>query len=151
MSETDTHIRGREGDSFQRWIGFELAGQSYGVPILSVHEVLAEAEIEPVPGAPAPVLGVINLRGSIVTVIDLRQRLGLPSPVDTIGGPLIVFDAGTESIAARVDRVADVRRIADAAIKPPARTGSSGCHAVRGLVARAEELVTLLDVPALLA
>lgn len=137
----------RNGDTARRWIGFDLAGQAYGVPILSVQEVLATAEIEPVPGSPAGVLGVINLRGQIVTVFDLRVRLGLPAAACT--GPLVVFDGGSEVVAARVDRVADVRRIADGAIKTAPQSGQVGHPAVAGLVTRNGEMTTLLDPKAL--
>lgn len=141
---------GRAGDVVRRWIGFELAGQLYGVPILAVQEVLADAEIEPVPGAPSEVLGVINLRGQIVSVIDLRRRLGL-APSEKGRGPLIVFDGANETLAVRVDCVTNVRQIADPTIKPVPRTGTSLCKAVSGLVTRGGEMMTLLDVPALLA
>lgn len=140
---------GREGDVVRRWIGFELAGQLYGVPILAVQEVLASAEIEPVPGTPREVLGVINLRGHIVTVVDLRLRLGLPA-ADVATGPLVVFDGPGETLAARVDCVTHVRRIPDPAIKPAPRAGSVPCAAVIGVVTRDAELMTLLDVPALM-
>ena len=139
----------REGDVTRRWIGFELAGQLYGVPILAVQEVLATAEIEPVPGTPPEVLGVINLRGQIVTVVDLRLRLGLLAS-ETASGPLVVFDGASETVAARVDRVTHVRQIADLAIKPAPRAGTVRCAAVLGIVTRQGELMTLLDVPALL-
>ena len=147
VREGDT---GRPGDVVRRWIGFELAGQLYGVPILAVQEVLATAEIEPVPGTASEVLGVINLRGQIVTVIDLRRRLGLPAAAEAADGPLVVFDAPGETLAARVDRVTHVRRIPDPAIKPVPRTGNTPCAAVLGLVSRDAELMTLLDVPALM-
>jgi purine-binding chemotaxis protein CheW len=140
---------GREGDVVRRWIGFELAGQLYGVPILAVQEVLASAEIEPVPGTSREVLGVINLRGQIVTVVDLRLRLGLPAAKDATG-PLVVFDAPGETLAARVDRVTHVRRIPDPAIKPAPRAGATPCAAVIGVVTRDAELMTLLDVPAMM-
>ncbi|MGQ0700072.1 MAG: chemotaxis protein CheW [Panacagrimonas sp.] len=141
---------GRRGELMRRWIGFELASQLYGVPILSVQEVLAEAEIEPVPGAPHDVLGVINLRGAIVTVVDLRLRLGLEASGEP-AGPLIVFDTGAESMAARVDRVTRVRQIADPAIKQVPCAGAPRSRAVTGVVVRDGETMTLLDVPALLA
>ena len=139
----------RDGDVVRRWIGFELAGQLYGVPILAVQEVLATAEIEPVPGTPAEVLGVINLRGQIVTVVDLRRRLGLPASAEA-RGPLVVFDGPDETLAARVDRVTHVRRIPDPAIKPAPRAGAAPCAAVLGMVTRGKELMTLLDVPSLM-
>lgn len=140
----------RSGETVQRWIGFELAGQLYGVPILAVQEVLAQAEIEPVPGTAAEVMGVINLRGQIVTVVDLRLRLGLAAAANP-QGPLIVFDAGSETLAARVDRVAHVRQIADSAIKSAPPAGATPSRAVLGLVTREGRMMTLLDVPGMLA
>ncbi len=138
------------GQGLRRWIGFELSGQLYGVPILAVQEVLAQAEIEPVPGAPHQVLGVINLRGQIVTVIDLRLLLGLTAAREA-AGPLIVFDSGGEVLAARVDRVTHVRQIPDRAIRPAPATGAQRSPAVCGLVSREGGLMTLLDVPGMLA
>ena len=66
----------RAQDDSTRWVTFELAGQLYGLEILKVQEVLADTEIESVPGAAAQILGVANLRGAIVTILDLRLRLG---------------------------------------------------------------------------
>jgi len=149
MASTRGEDGHREGDAVRRWIGFELAGQLYGVPILAVQEVLAQAEIEPVPGTAREVLGVINLRGQIVTVIDLRLRLGLPA-AEAAQGPLVVFDGASETLAARVDRVTHVRQIPDPAIKPSPRAGGSPCAAVLGVVTRGGEFMTLLDVPALM-
>src|SRR3546814_8499420 len=63
---------------FARWVCFGLGTQEYGLPILQVHEVLRPLPIEAVPGAPDIVLGVINLRGQVVTVINLRRYLELP-------------------------------------------------------------------------
>src|SRR3546814_1553136 len=66
-----------------RWVCFGLGTKEYGLPILQVHEVMRPLPIEAVPGAPAIVLGVINLRGQVVTVIDLRRYLELPEqPLD---------------------------------------------------------------------
>jgi purine-binding chemotaxis protein CheW len=141
----------RRGDhNVGRWVCFELAGQLYGLPIGSVQEVVAEAPIEPVPGTAALVLGVINLRGNVVTVIDLRRRFGL-APQASAQSRIVVVDHGAEAIGLFVDRVADVRKIADGAIKPAPRTGQEAEAAeIRGIVSRGGELLTLLDVPALL-
>ncbi|MGQ0621037.1 MAG: chemotaxis protein CheW [Panacagrimonas sp.] len=149
IPETAFSDRVGDGAVLRRWIGFELAGQLYGVPILAVQEVLADAEVEPVPGAPPEVLGVINLRGQIVSVIDLHRRLGL-APSTRERGPLIVFDGDRETLAARVDRVSQVRQIADPAIKPALRVGATPCKAVSGRVTQGDEVMTLLNLPALL-
>ena len=140
----------RRGDRLSRWVSFFLDGQCYGIDILQVQEVLAKAEIEPVPRAPSDVLGVINLRGSIVTVVDLRMRLGLPPPPDA-SGVVVVADVGGQIVGLRVDRVAEVLNIAEGAIKPAPAAGARGSAArVRGIVNRKTDLLTLLDVPALL-
>lgn len=131
-----------------RWVCFELAGQRYGLPIGAVQEVVAEAQVEPVPGSAPQVLGVINLRGNVVTVLDLRRRFGLaPAPVPA---RIVVVDHGAEAIGLCVDRVADLRRIADSAIRPAPAGSAAAADPIHGLVVRDGEVLTLLDVPALL-
>ena len=69
-------------DPILQWVTFRLDNETYGINVMQVQEVLRYTEIAPVPGAPAYVLGIINLRGNVVTVIDTRQRFGLsPAPV----------------------------------------------------------------------
>lgn len=140
----------RKGDKLSRWVSFVLEGQSYGIDILQVQEVLARVDIERVPRAPADVLGVINLRGSIVTVVDLRTRLGLP-PRTGEGGVVIIAECKGQMVGLRVDQVTEVLNIADNAIKPSPNTGARGdALRVRGIVSRKTDLLTLLDVAALL-
>jgi purine-binding chemotaxis protein CheW len=64
-------------DPILQWVTFRLDNESYGINVMQVQEVLRYTEIAPVPGAPSYVLGIINLRGNVVTVIDTRQRFGL--------------------------------------------------------------------------
>jgi len=141
----------RADDTSARWVCFELAGQMYGLEILKVQEVLADAEIESVPGAPYQILGVSNLRGSIVTIMDLRHRLGLTSRPLTSPICVIVVDAlGGEAVGLRVDRVADVRCIRASAVKPVPET-SSTASGVLGVVTNNSEVLSLLDTDALIA
>ena len=65
-------------DPLSEWVTFRLDNEKYGVNVMLVREVLKNTEIAPVPGAPYFVLGIINLRGNVVTVIDTRMRFGLP-------------------------------------------------------------------------
>ena len=149
-------------DASSRWVTFELAGQLYGLEILKVQEVLADTEIESVPGAPSVILGVTNLRGSIVTMIDLRRRLGLaPRTLDAPVCCVVVdckgdgrADSRREPVGLRVDRVVDVRRIADAAVKSAPITGgpkTMDSSAVLGVLSRPGEVLTLLDADRLVA
>ena len=141
----------RQGDQGARWVCFELAGQRYGLEILTVQEVLTGVQIEPVPGAPKAILGVINLRGHIVTVLDLRRRLGLPSQVQTWPLCLVIVDGPGAPVALRVDRVVDVRSIPTAAIKPLPNVGAGQQPELCGAFVRDGVVLTLLDAGQLVA
>ncbi len=142
---------GRRDDRHSRWVCFELAGQCYGLEILSVQEVLTDADIEPVPGAPAAVLGVANLRGSIVTIVDLRLRMGLPATAAPLPMCIMVVDGPGEAIGLRVDKVVDVRSIPLAAIRPLPRTGNELVPELLGVYSRDDRMLTLLAAAPLLA
>ncbi len=142
--------RRAEDTRISRWVGFELDGKKFALRIDDVREVLATAAIEAVPGAPPLILGVINLRGRIVVVLDLRQRLDM-APGSTHEGCVIIVDLHHELVALRVDRIAALCTVADAAIKPaPVAANKRGDEAVYGFVSRDGGLLTLLDVKRLL-
>lgn len=101
----------REAGRWEEWLQFILEDQSYGINVLQIQEILYGGLIEPVPGAPSHVLGVINLRGSIVTVIDTRMRLGLPSLEPGDKEWIIVLDVLDETIGLLVDEVMEVQVI----------------------------------------
>jgi purine-binding chemotaxis protein CheW len=66
----------KKNDEIMQWVTFRLGEEKYGINVMQVQEVLRVTEIAPVPGAPSYVLGIINLRGNVVTVIDMRNRFG---------------------------------------------------------------------------
>lgn len=133
----------------RRWISFSLDGQSYGVDIARVREVLSEVQIEPVPGAPEAVLGVINLRGQIVTVLDLRAWLGRNATL-SIARVMVLEHAGA-ILGLAVDAVTDVLRLVSEDIKPVPRTGDEQkTQLIEGLVSRDDGLLTLVNFDALI-
>lgn len=137
---------------FARWVCFGLGAQEYGLPILQVHEVLRPLPIEPVPGAPDIMLGVINLRGQVVTVIDLRRYLKLPEQAHDAETRIIVVAHEGETFGLLVDRIGEVSKIALAAIKPvPALHRQGDRYGFAGMVGRGDALLTLLDIDALFA
>ncbi|MEQ1439308.1 chemotaxis protein CheW [Fontimonas sp. SYSU GA230001] len=141
----------RKDDSVSRWVCFEVGDQVYGLPILAVQEVLRDVEIEPVPGATQHVLGVLNLRGNVVTVLDLRVRLGLPSAPADADTRIVIVEHDGESFGLRVDRVADVRKIIDGAIKHAPDIGAArGAVRVHGVYTRDGGMLTLLDKDSLI-
>lgn len=139
----------RVEDRPSRWVCFVVAGQEYGLPIERVQEVLRDAVIEPVPGTQPVVLGVVNLRGCVVTVLDLRTRLGLAAgqpPASPADRRIIVLDLGGELFGLAVDAVAEVLKLADAAIKPAPPVGSAdGSARPAGMVSRDGRLLTLIE------
>jgi len=95
----------------QAFVTFTVAGQLFGVPVVRVQDILTPDVIAPVPGGPAEVRGLINLRGRIVTVIDLRTRLSLPRRDAGEGGMCVTVESGTESYTLFVDAVGDVVKL----------------------------------------
>ncbi|MEC8208594.1 MAG: chemotaxis protein CheW, partial [Pseudomonadota bacterium] len=85
-------------DEVLQWVTFHLGEETYGINVMQVQEVLRYSEIAPVPGAPGYVLGIINLRGNVVTVIDTRTRFGLQSAEVTDNSRIVIIEAEKQVI-----------------------------------------------------
>jgi purine-binding chemotaxis protein CheW len=95
------------------YVTFTTAGQLFGLPIEYVQDVFTLANITPVPLAGPEIAGVLNLRGRVVTVIDLANRLHLEAPRDATAPMVIGIERGAESFGILVDRVGEVLSLAD--------------------------------------
>jgi purine-binding chemotaxis protein CheW len=93
---------------------FEVAGQRYGLPALDVQELLRMAALTPLPSGPPIVEGVINIRGKVVPVLDLRTRFRLPAKAAEHTDHVVVARAGERQVALRVDRALELRSLAPA-------------------------------------
>jgi len=135
-----------------RWVCFGLGDQEYGLAIQQVREVLRVPPIEPVPGAPNTIPGVINLRGQVVTIIDLRRYLRLPAPTPGAEARIVVVAHDGETFGLLVDRIGEISKIAKTEIKPlPGLNREGDCYHFVGMVTAEEgRLLTLLDSDALL-
>ena len=100
------------------YVTFTTAGQLFGLPIKYVQDVFALGNITRVPLAGPEIAGVLNLRGRIVTVIDLANRLQLAAPRDTAAAMVIGIERGTESFGIMVDRVGEVLSLSDGDREP---------------------------------
>lgn len=116
-------LRNRVADAGepQEFVSVTVAGQHFGIPVLQVQDVLGPQRITPIPLAPPEVAGSLNLRGRIVTAIDLRTRLKLPRLPDGEVGMSVVVDHGGELYSILVDAVGEVLSLsaADAQRNPP--------------------------------
>ena len=135
---------------------FDLDGQRYGFPAESVVQVVQMVAISPLPGAPEIVEGVVNVRGTIVPVFDLRARFALPPrPIDP-GQHLVILGTGSRTVGVRVDAAEDFISIADAEITGPSTLAASGLGAqgtrhIAGVAATADGTTIIYDLSAFLS
>jgi len=134
---------------------FRLGEEEYGVDILRVQEIRGWSRVTPIPDTPEYIKGVMNLRGAIVPVIDLRQRFGLePLPYGPTTGVVVVrVESGKRQriMGMVVDAVSEVHPMKEEDLQPaPDLGGSVRVEFVRGLVTVGEAMVVVLDVDALL-
>jgi purine-binding chemotaxis protein CheW len=129
----------------QQLVVFELASESYGVDIGAVNTIIRMQEITEIPRSPEYVEGVINLRGSIIPVIDLRKRFGLPVGEETKASRIVVVEARGQMIGMVVDAVAETLRLPQDAIEPPSPIVTSvDAEYVKGIGKLENRLVILL-------
>lgn len=136
------------------YVSFTTAGQLFGLPIECVQDVFTLGEITPVPLAGREIAGVLNLRGRIVTVIDLASRLALDAATDAGANMVIGIERGSESFGVLVDHVGEVLSLSDDDRQPTPINLDRTLNAVATGVFRLEEkiLVALdadrtLDLP----
>ena len=133
-------------------VTFTLEDETYGINVMQVQEVLREIEVAPVPGAPHYVLGIINLRGNVVSVIDARMRFGLPVKESTDLTRIIVIEVQQHIIGILVDSVAEVVDIKHTEIETAPNVGTDDTSKyIDGVVSRGEKLLILVDLNKLLS
>ena len=146
----DDAAPGRVGTD--QFLTLMLGEQEYGLPILDVQEIRAFSRLTPLPNAPSFVRGVINLRGLIVPVIDLRARFGLEIVEYTRFTVFVVVRLGTKTSGLAVDAVADVVDIPRHAVQSSADIGSAADPTlIRGIARLGERVIVLLRLDALAA
>ncbi len=134
-----------------QYLTFMLAGEEYGVDILRVQEIKGWNPATVIPNTPAYVLGVINLRGEIVPVVDMRMRFNLPKSTYSTGTVIIVVkihhDDSSRTVGLVVDAVSEVYRLEPSQIQmSPDFGGSISTAFVRGLATVENKMLILLEV-----
>ncbi len=136
-----------EGIGSIQLVSFGLAEEEYGIEITKIREIILMGEITQVPQTPHYVKGLINLRSTVIPVIDLRTRFGLPEEELTNDSRIMVLHVGTKTIGIIVDAVSEVLRVTGDQIAPPPSTVAGlGQEYLTGLVRLEERLLILLDV-----
>lgn len=129
-----------------RWITFQLGDEVYGVEVKGVREILRISDILPVPGAPDYVLGITNIRGNVVTVVDGRKRINL-QPIDyTDATRMIVLESCDDVVAIVVDNVADIIDLPESSIdsNPKLKTCQDSRY-IDGVVSHSGGLIIILN------
>ena len=130
-----------------QFLTFRLSGEEYGVDILRVQEIKGYTAITPIPNAPAYVRGVMNLRGTVVPVFDLRCKFGMESHEYDRFTVIVVVNVGARVVGLVVDAVSDVLDFLPGCIEPAPDLGASvDTTVIRGIARHEEQLITLLDI-----
>jgi len=133
-------------------VGFRVGRESYGIPIKALHEIVRVPEITAVPDAPDYLEGVINLRGKIVSVVDLRKRFGKPAAALDRRNRILVVEHRGRLVGMIVDSASEVLKIPETEIESaPAMMQEGGLDCVTGLGKCNGRLIILLDVNKVLA
>lgn len=131
----------------QQYINFMLAGEEYGVPILKVREIIRNQPLTRIPQSAPCVKGVLNLRGMVIPVFDLRERFGLPAGEYGAGARIIVSSFNGQSLGFIVDAVTEVLGIESDSIDPPPPIGAGiDQEFIEGMAKLENRLIILLDL-----
>ena len=130
-----------------QYLTFRLGEEEYGVEILKVQEIKGYTAITPVPNTPAYLKGVMNLRGTIVPVVDLRAKFGMEAAEYTAFTVIIVLTVGTKVMGLIVDAVSDVLNIQKTDIQATPDFGAQvDARFISGMAKAGDKLVVLLDI-----
>lgn len=141
MSDVTSH------DEERQLVVFELASEIYGIDIKTVREIIRMQKITYVPDAPPYVEGMINLRGRVIPVVDLRRRFSLTVADTSPEMRILVVDIAGEDIGVIVDAVTEVKRIAGASVQRDALLATTDqANYLEGIAKLGDQLLILLDL-----
>ncbi|HLP84628.1 MAG TPA: chemotaxis protein CheW [Phycisphaerales bacterium] len=149
---TNNEGTGNTGVTQLQLVTFEVANEEFAVDILAVQEINRMMELTRVPQSPPEVEGVINLRGKIIPVIDLRRKFAMPVSEKSEASRIIVVEVHKRVIGFIVDRVHEVLRISSDIVEPaPAMVCSIDSEFIAGVGKLEDRLIILLDIAKLFA
>lgn len=147
-AERQTH----QGSLQRQLVVFEVANESYGLDIHQVKEIIRVPDITRVPRTPPFVEGVINLRGSVIPVLDLRKRFGFDSREADDAQRIVVIEMGDQTVGVIVDRVLEVLQVDEAKIDAPSPyVVTVDSEYIAGIAKVDERLIIVLDIDRVLS
>jgi len=137
-------------DDVMQLVGFVVGDEEYTVPILTIQEIIKPIEYTRVPQTPDYVLGVFNLRGSVIPLIDLRLKFGLEPAKQNDETRYIVMKSGDEVAGFVIDRLTEAIRLKKSNIDPAPETASGEKSVIDGVGKQEDRILTILKVDTLL-
>ncbi len=137
-------------DGASQFLTFTLDDQDFGIEILRVQEIKNFTKVTPIPNTPDCIKGVMNLRGTVVPIVDLRKKFNMSSTEYSQFTVIIVVNVGDKIMGLIVDAVSDVLNVEGDAIEGAPDLGTIDTSFIKGLAKSGERLVTLLDIERLL-
>ncbi|GGG48606.1 chemotaxis protein CheW [Pseudohongiella nitratireducens] len=142
----------KQDDPVLQWVTFQLEDETYGVDVMVVREVLKYQDIAPVPGAPDYVMGIINIRGTVISVINTRLRFGLPEKEPEENTRIVILEIGQHIVGIVVDSVAEVVYMKRSEIESaPQVNKDDSARFIQGVCHRDDKLIILVELDKLLS
>ncbi len=152
MSEqAAAEVVGAQNDKAGKYLTFALGDEEYGLEILTVREIIQMMDITAVPRTPSQVKGVINLRGKVIPVVDLRLKMGMPEADRTEMTCVIIVNVGEVEVGIIVDKVSEVLDIAGDDIEASPSFGRVNTDFILGMGKSNDRVTILLDISKLLS
>lgn len=134
-----------------QYLTFQLAEEQFGIDILRVQEIKGLAHLTQIPNVPPYIKGVMNLRGTVVPVVDLRHRFSMPAATYNQFTVIIIVTVGAKVMGLVVDAVSDVLNVSESELEQlPELGGGIDTSFITGMAKSSENLITLLDIDRLL-
>jgi purine-binding chemotaxis protein CheW len=147
VNQSTTAEKREQQEALLHLVTFQLGREEYGVEIASVQEIIRATDITPVPGAPAHVRGVINLRGKIIPVVDLRCRFALAVVATSESQRIIVVELGEKRLGMLVDSVSQVLKVPAGVVEEmPEEATSVDENFIKGVGKLENRLIIILDL-----
>ncbi len=134
-----------------RWVSFGIGGESHAISVMKVREVLHLMDIAPVAGAPSFVLGIMNLRGNVVTVIDTNVKFGMGPCERNERSRVMIIESGEILVGLVVEQIGEVLDVPEGVVQPPPHVGNTPNRCVSGVINMDKKVYILLDVDELLS